>query len=345
MAINHVILHEVKRKKDGEHATKNLRKKENNVQGLGAELTDQLMELFSMANLNIGEFGLNNDPDLEPAFEQKLNQFYKPKKLECRDFVEMTRAMATMYQDIINDPKKNLHSVKGGILVFYEYEHRNDIFLGVAIVDRIKGINADDTSLDLSDSTIIELNRLHLGASINLSKWKDGNSTRYIRFKTGRVVEVRDYFELFIGCQRDKKAAIKETKALKSAIQAYGKQQNLNDDDIALKVQGAHEFITRQQKNGKEVLLSSIANSVFPDSPEDFLTLAKSDDYEIGEQIAINATELKRYVRLGGRTQAMSISFDMDLLDEVVHYDEDSGKLTFDEIPPSLVSAILAERQ
>ncbi|MFH0267210.1 nucleoid-associated protein [Vibrio rumoiensis] len=344
MAINHVILHEVRRKKDGEHATKNLRKTENNVKGLGAELTDQLMELFSMASLNIGEFGLNNNPDLDPAFEQKLNQFYDQNKLQCCDFVTMTREMAIMYQDIINDPKQNLSSVKGGILVFYEYSHRNDIYLGVAIVDRIKGINADDTSLDLSDSTIIELNRLHLGASINLSKWKEEDNTRYIRFKTGRVVEVRDYFERFIGCQRDKKAAIKETKALKSAIQAYGKEQSLDDDDIALKVQSAHAFITRQQKNGKDVLLSSIANSVFPDSPEGFLALAKSDDYEIGEQIAINATELKRYVRLGGRTQAMSISFDMDLLDEVVHFDEGSGKLTFDEIPPSLAAAILAER-
>lgn len=343
MAINHVILHEVKRDNDGEHATKNLRTEENNVQGLGQKLTDQLMGLFAMANLNIGEFGLNNDVTLEPAFEQKINQYYELKKLECCSFVEMTRDMAVMYQDIINEQK--LQSVKGGILVFYEYEQKKDTYLGVAIVDRIDGINADNKSLDLTDSTIIDLNRLHLGASINLSKWKGGDSSRYIRFKTGRsTAEVRDYFEKFIGCQRDKKAAIKETKALKSAIQAYGKQQNLNDDDIALKVQGAHEFITRQQKNGNEILLSSIANSVFPDSPEGFLALAKSDNYEISEQIAINVTELKRYVRLGGRTQAMSISFDMDLLDQVVHFDEESGKLTFDEIPPSLVAAILAER-
>ncbi|MGF1902099.1 nucleoid-associated protein [Aliivibrio sifiae] len=342
MAINHVILHEVKRDKDGEHATKNLRIVENNVQGLGKKLTDQLMNLFAMANLNIGEFGLNSDPTLEPAFEQKLNQFYKPKKLECRSFVDMTRDMAVMYQDIINE--QALYSVKGGILVFYEYEQKNNTYLGIAVVDRIDGINADNKSLDLTDSTIIDLNRLHLGASINLTKWKEEGNTRYIRFKTGRAVEVRDYFERFIGCQRDKKAAIKETRALKNVIQAYGKSKDLNDDEIAIKIQDAHSFISHQQKKGKEVLLSSIANSVFPDSPEDFLVLAKSEKYEISEQIAISSAELKRYVRLAGRSKTMSISFDMDLLDDVVQFDEKNETLIFNEIPVSLKDAILAQK-
>ena len=69
MAIKHVIIHVVKRDKDGERLSKQLRNNENSTQGMTAQLTDGLLELFSNAHLNIGEFGVDGDNEVEPAFD------------------------------------------------------------------------------------------------------------------------------------------------------------------------------------------------------------------------------------------------------------------------------------
>ncbi|MCA2016121.1 nucleoid-associated protein [Vibrio tritonius] len=332
MAIKNVILHEITRNNDGDPIIKNLRDEENSTEGLGNKLTEQLIELFSQSTLNIGEFGVDGDATLEPAFEQQL------KRLQSHEtnFVETTKAMAERFADIISEPK--LQSVKGGILAFYKYEYRENTLLAITILNRIDGINASK-NLDLSSATIIDLNRLHLGASINLTEWEEGLSSRYIKFKTGRSVEMRDYFESFIGCQRDKQAASRETTALKSAIKSYSSELGLDSDATQSKLDCAHSFIQEQQKAGNEVLLTHIANAVFPDSTDDFLVIARNDEHQLSEQIAISSAELKRYVRLSGRGKGISISFDNDLLGKTVEYED--GQLIFSEIPETLKQSIL----
>ncbi|HHX8443008.1 TPA: nucleoid-associated protein [Vibrio diabolicus] len=336
MAIKNVILHEVTRDEDGDPVVTNLRDEENSTDGLGSKLTEQLIDLFSQATLNIGEFGVDGDSSLEPAFEQQLKRFHSQEK----SFVETTKDMAERFADIISEPK--LKSVKGGILAFYIYEYRDNTLLAVTVLNRIDGINASK-DLDLSSATIIDLNRLHLGASINLTDWDEGLSSRYIKFKTGRSVEMRDYFESFIGCQRDKQAAIRETNALKTAIKTYSSELGLDSDAAQSKLDNAHGFIQEQQKAGKEVLLTHVANAVFPDSTDDFLAVARNDEHQLSEQIAISAAELKRYVRISGRGKGVSISFDNELLGKTVTYEDE--QLIFTDIPETLKQSILDLQQ
>ncbi|CAH1526368.1 Nucleoid-associated protein [Vibrio owensii] len=336
MAIKNVILHEVTREKDGDLVVKNLRDEENSTEGLGSKLTEQLIELFSQSTLNIGEFGVDGDETLEPAFEQQLKRLHSEEK----SFVETTKAMAERFADIISEPK--LQSVKGGILAFYMYEYRESTLLAVTVLNRIDGINASK-DLDLSSSTIIDLNRLHLGASINITDWDEGLSSRYIKFKTGRSVEMRDYFESFIGCQRDKQAATRETSALKTAIKTYSSELGLDSDAMQSKLDSAHSFIQEQQKAGKEILLTHVANAVFPDSTDDFLAVARNEEHQLSEQIAISSAELKRYVRLSGRGKGVSISFDNDLLGKTVTFEDD--QLIFTDIPETLKQSIIDLQQ
>ncbi|MGL6003070.1 MAG: nucleoid-associated protein [Plesiomonas sp.] len=332
MTIKNVILHEVTRNNDGDPVVRNLRDEENSIEGLGSKLTEQLSELFSQSTLNIGEFGVDGDSTLEPAFEQQLKRLHNREKT----FVETTKDMAERFADIISEPK--LQSVKGGILAFYMYEYREKTLLAITVLNRIDGINASK-DLDLSSATIIDLNRLHLGASINLTDWDEGLSTRYIKFKTGRSVEMRDYFESFIGCQRDKQAATRETSALKTAIKTYSSELGLGSDETQSKLDSAHSFIQEQQKAGKEVLLTHVANAVFPDSTDDFLAIARNDEHQLSEQIAISSAELKRYVRLSGRGKGVSISFDNELLGKTVTFENE--QLIFTDIPETLKQSII----
>jgi nucleoid-associated protein len=337
MAINHVILHEVKREKDGEPVKVNLRTNENNASGLAGSLTDSLIELFTHSTLNIGEFAVDGDPALVPAFEQTLIKHYA--HLTCDDFVAMTTTMANRYANIMRKPK--LQSVKGGLLIFYEYESRGKAWLALAILQRADGYDISE-DLELEVSQIININKLHLGAAINLTDWEEDISSRYIKFKTGLAAEVRDYFEEFIGCQRDKQAAIAETKNLKKSIQDYAKNKlGMDDNVVQHKVDDAYSFIKEQLKAGLEVKLTEVANRVFPDTPNDFLVLAR-ETYDVGEEVAISNAELKKYLRISGKANGVSISFDRNLLGKSVIYGDD-GKLTFNEIPAALKEEIQEE--
>lgn len=337
MAINHVIIHEVKRYEDGGRVDENLRAEENDAAGLAGSLTDDLISLFTHSTLNIGEFAVDGDSALIPPFEQTLEANYD--HLFCDDFVSMTQNMARRYATIMRRP--NLQSVKGGLLVFYEYESRGKTWLALAVLQRADGYNTSD-DLELEASQIIDIDKLHLGAAINLTDWKEDLSTRYIKFKTGLAAEVRDYFEEFIGCQRDKQAAILETKNLKKAIQDYAQNSlNLNEDNTQQKIDDAHGFIKEKQKAGEEIKLTDVANRVFPESPEQFLDVARNT-YEVGEEVAVSNAELKKYLRISGKAGGVSISFDRNLLGSQVIYSDDR-KLTFNEIPQSLEAEIAEE--
>jgi nucleoid-associated protein len=336
VAINHVIIHEVKRDEDGGRVDENLREERNNAEGLAGSLTDDLISLFTHSTLNIGEFAVDGDSVLVPPFEQTLQAHYE--HLTCDDFVAMTQNMARRYARIMRRP--NLQSVKGGLLVFYEYENRGKAWLALAVLQRADGYNTSD-ELDLEPSQIIDINKLHLGAAINLTDWEESLSTRYIKFKTGLAAEVRDYFEEYIGCQRDKQAAILETKNLKKAVQNYAQNSlNLSEDNTQQKIDDAHGFIKEKQKAGEEVKLSDVANRVFPESPDDFLDVARNT-YDVGEEIAISNAELKKYLRISGKAGGVSISFDRNLLGSQVIYSD--GKLTFNEIPAVLEAEITEE--
>jgi nucleoid-associated protein len=341
MGINHVIIHEVKREKDGEVVVENLRETENNAAGLAGKLTDSLISLFTYSTLNIGEFAVDGDIEQSPAFEQKLAEYYD--HLTCSNFVSMTQDMAKRYARIMR--RNGLQKVKGGLLIFYEYENKGKAWLALAVLQRSEGYNASQ-NLELELSQIIDINKLHLGAAINLTDWEEDLSSRYIKFKAGLAADVRDYFEDFVGCKRDKQAANTETKNLKKAIQQFA-QETLKyaDENVQYKIDEAYSYIKEKLKLGDVITLIGIANKVFAERSEDFLILAR-DIHEISDELAISDSELKKYLRITGKSKGISISFDRKLLDKSIVFKDD--KLTFTEVPESLKVEIkeeLANRQ
>ncbi|MDO6488252.1 nucleoid-associated protein [Colwellia sp. 6_MG-2023] len=338
MSIKHVIIHVVKRDKDGEKLEKQLRDTENSTAGLTEKLTEDLITLFSSTSLNIGEFGVDGDNTAIPVFEQKLDKYYD-QAFTCSDFVQMTQDLTNRYETVLLS--NSLSSVKGGYLVFYHYEYRNEDWLAIAVLQRSEGVDIDTEKLDVISTQILELEKLHLGASVNLTKWKQGLSHRYIKFKTGRSSVIRDYFEKFIGCQRDKLAAVKETKNLRKAIVEYATQElKLTTDQAQQKVATALSFIKEQTKEKNNILLTEIAKAVFPTASDDFLATAQLE-HDLSEELAIDPTELRHYEKISGKGNGVTITFERDKLDKTVIYKD--GILSFHEIPDSLKDEILEE--
>ena len=344
--INHLILHEVARRKDGENFKKNLRNEENSLTGITAEFAESLGDLFTKSNLNIGQFAVDGDPTIQPFFEQFLLENYSKTDLICKDFVKLTQKMARRFENQIESSKKT--NVKGGLFVFYEYEVNGKLWMAIAILQRSDAYNADDENLELESSEVIDLDRLHLGATVNLTDWAEGSSKRYIKFKAGLAKDVRDYFEEYIGCQRDKSLATCETKFLKEALTTYASETlKLDNDQQQAKLDLAHAYIREKMELGEDISLSSLAKHVFPEHNEDFVLQATSN-YSLGETISIDNKVLQTFKRISGRNKDISISFNRDLLGKSINYvpkkdSEKSGKLVIDSLPESLEKAILEE--
>ncbi|MCY7295814.1 nucleoid-associated protein [Alteromonas sp. a30] len=337
MSIKKVIIHQVRRDKDGALLQIKCRKKENDIAGLTEQLAEKLIELFPN-NLSFGVFGQHGDNTSKPAFEQELHKYYDLNSFECSNFVQMTTDMANRYATLLE--RGNRGNVKGGYLVFYQYEKRDCNWLAVVVLQKKPGIDLSD-DLTTVAREILDLDSLHLGATINLELWDSKDSDKYIRFITKLASDVREYFEEFIGCVRDKTATAAETQALKRAIEDYSSNTlKLDDEDKLNRTTKAHQFISEKLKKNEPVVLEEVANFVFPESPQPFIVHA-SDEYDINSELSINKTTLRSFVRLHGQYKGISISFDRHHLGKSIIWN--NGVLEIHEIPPSLEHEIIIE--
>ncbi len=328
MGIKHIIIHEVRRSKSSEEGAADvviskIKDEENDVAKLDPDLAVGLVRMFAKANLYVGEFALNDDTQAIPAFEQKLNDFYGETTV-CSDFVELTNQLAKHFETILRKDKR----INGGYLVFFEYESASQTRLAVAVINKTKGTDVDN-ELNFVIREILDLDKLHLGATVNISEWAEGLSCRYIRFKRGHADEVRDYFEEFMGCAVDANAAKEETQQLKAAIEDFVlKVLNQTQEQVDAKLIDTHGYITECLKNNEDVHLENIAKRVFPDKSDDFFTYA-SNTHNISDNISISRGVLNNFKKVSSRNRDLSLSIARHLIGRSIF--RKNGKLEIDE--------------
>lgn len=340
MKLNHLIIHQVYRTKDGDPIVFHPRKTENPVNPNSQEFVSDLSQLFS--GLSFGEFGVNGNSEFEPLFERELLKHYISDTFNS--FTDFTISLAEIFKDVISEKDKS--KVKGGFLAFFQYMYNGDQFLTIAQLNKTKSTDVDEYSLDLKSGTQIDLSKLYLGARINLTRWVNKETNRYISFKAGQASDVRKYFEEFIGCQKDSKAAQNDTYQLKRAIKEHSKSNlNLTAEETQSKLHSAVHFMREKDNKGDEVILTELSKHVFPESDEQFVRLANSEQYGVNEQVAISRSELNKYQRIQGKSKKISISFESELLGSVVkHIIKDGNmQLIISDVPANLREAIEQE--
>jgi len=333
MDINKLIIHEVQRHIDAGPLTVVRRPSVNDLAGLSPNLADSLIHLFVNASLTIGGFGVNGDHGVQPAFEQRLVT-YTTLNTDTA-FVEFTDHIAQNFEAILNEPTKQ--TVKGGYLVFYEYSFHNQEWLAVVILNKTQGIDVNQ-SLDVIATQLLDLAKLHIGATINLTKWRAADGERYIKFRTGLASEVRDYFERLIGCQRDQLAIKVETQQLKKTIEDFARSQNLNIDQINDILNDAYKFISPRVNESQPVLLTELINSIFPDKVDGFFDYIGNKDIDLSQDITIDKNTLKTFRRFTAHWNDINLTFGRRAVGKNITVDDD--KIILVDAPPWLIEDI-----
>ncbi|ALH95667.1 nucleoid-associated protein [Acinetobacter equi] len=339
MSIQHIIVHEIRRIKEDKKSTENLiiniKDKENDLSSLSTELKVQLLKLFSSTGLMVGQFSIGNDTDKQPVFEQVLDKFYNEDS--CLDFVEMTRELATFFQNFLDVNK----SISGGFLVIFEFKGDEHTKLAIAVINKSNAtdINPD---LDFIAREILDLDKLHLGATINITGWRDEFAERYIRFKNGQSEHVTDYFQKFIGCEIDTEAAVEETKKLREAIEKFASEQlMLPQEEVDQHLSKAYGYINECIRKGDDVILENISKSIFPEVSDVFFEFA-SVGHNLSGIIKINTTELKGFMKLSSKRKGLSITFSRELLHNQINFEDDILKIDSSLLSDNLVAELKA---
>lgn len=333
MQINKLVIHEVQRLVDAGPLNVVTRPSVNNLAGLSQSLSDSLINLFVKASLTIGGFGVNGDHDIQPPFEQRLIT-YRSVNTDAV-FVDFTHHITQNFIAILSEPTKQ--SVKGGYLVFYEYSYLGQDWLAVVILNKTQGIDVND-ELEMVATQLLDLAKLHIGATINLTKWLAADSERYIKFRTGIASEVRDYFERLIGCQRDQQAIKVETQQLRDTIENFAHSQNFDIDQINSILNDAYKYISPLVNESRPVLLTELINSIFPDKVEEFFEYVGANDIDLSQDISIDKNMLKTFKRYSARWNDINLTFSRRAIGNSVSLED--GKIVLANAPAWLIEDI-----
>ena len=204
---------------------------------------------------------------------------------------------------------------------------------------KISGLSISE-KLTLAEIERLDLDRLHMAARINLKNWSQGQSEKYISFRIGRLArELTDYFSNFIGCEEATKSKI-DTLNLVEVTKVYCEKHSFDE----VKTQNVKEFVYERcvdwLSEDQPILidtLSELLDGVFkPEESDLFLEIAQEEPFFLNNSLPIEKTALRSLTRYSGKTKKMSISFDSDLINKTVFFNEKTGQLTIKDVPEGL---------
>ncbi len=339
MEILNVILHNIKKKEDKSAVEEKLRPNENEKDDSAKGLSKSINEIFNKTGLSMGHFIIKNrDDDVGSHVETLLKKYYVDNRFT--DFVEFTKSCTLHLKKKLQD--KSAIKAKGGHVWFNHYMHAEQHFLSVVLLRQKVSTSIEDLSLKQFDS--IDLDKLHMGARINLTKWaKSAGASKYISFKIGREAKtVTDYFSNFIGCEAFTAAKV-DTKAMIDVLNAYCDFHKIENEKKEHLKSFVHATISDSLSNGDTTIkldrISELLDNKFEiDEAEKgvFLKTAQNEPYSLNNEISPDKRELGRLKRYYGKNNDVSVSFSSNLLNVSVFYDHEKGVLTIKDVPEKL---------
>jgi|GEM_PF-997422 len=236
----------------------------------------------------------------------------------------------------------------GGHLFFIYFTEGEAPYLMCLLLKDMDGYVIDD--MEITESHILNLDKLHFAALVDIAKWRDGNHVgSYISFLKGAGrQDITAYFKRFL-CIDDTtfNDPKKNTQALVEAIKDYCHQHYHNDSEIYSARSRVDEEIRRLVENEQPVTLEGIAPFVDPDNADRFQDFLVASDYEIQPEFEVDKRRLRGLTVFSGRSSDIKISFESDAIEsgKVDFQDSDDGsdqppRLVINEIPAGLLQEL-----
>lgn len=321
MKLNQLILHKLLKEQNGVTQLE-LRKKPYPITGTEEEFITESKEVYyHKSNPNFGVFESNSK---SYPYQTLVDDYLKNKI----DFLQFTKSAMEHLKSIISQEPQ----ATGGSVIFAHYIVNKEEFILVMMLNSKKQFNVND-DLGLYDVLVLDIEKLDLANTLNITKWKKGDDT-YLSFARGRK-EISKYFRHFIGCT-DQTSAKQSSQSLKGALLDYVGGLDLNNaekEDIRNRV---FNYCVEKIKKHEDISLSHISSLIDEDNPDSFKKFAANEKYGVSAFVKGHKQTLKSLKFYVYRSKKLTIEFDSSLINESVFYNENKNELRIKNIPDEL---------
>ena len=243
--------------------------------------------------------------------------------------------------------------------IFFAHEKlEEDEVLHVFVVQHNTGYFIDG-NLDVSESLYLDTAGVQLAAKLNIGHWKSDDpgqvekSLSILRWRGEK--DLTETFERFLGFA-EKIDVNADTQEFLSIVSEY--TQSLSKEYADQTKSHVVDYCLEQDKAGKPVVIEELSGKLKDQSlaqgkdsdsdnppPLDFSQYLVEKQPRAKSELIADKTQLRNYVRISGRNDTMSMSFEASCLGDVIVYDAQNDHLVINAMPSSLKAKLVKHLQ
>lgn len=282
----------------------------------------QLNQSYQSKSLGYGTFNEHS------AFASYLNALLNQEM----NFIQFSHYCV----DILGKELRQYAFAESGTVIFCEYNFLATDYLFIALLDNRNSLLVDE-ALDIHHTSYLNIYQYDIAARINLTELQtNATSNRYLSFIKGRVGRrVADFFMDFMGASSGFDAK-EQNLVLLQAVNDFCKDEQLSlEQENAIKKQ-TFDYCKGQIKANEEILLDELSAQLPRVNEKSFQEFQQEHQYQLAESIPVVANALKSLTKFSGSGNGVQISFDVELLNQRVIWNEAEDSLIIKGIPANL---------
>ena len=326
ITVKQIILHQlVKSNEEAEnypHLTAILREQ---LLTITPEVEQMMLQLHQGYQNKAKGYGIFQESSI---FAQSLNRLLENEL----DFLPFSHESTHL---LINELSK-YNFADNGTLVLCQYNFLATDYLFIALLDSRISMLVNE-QLEIQRTEYLDITQFDIAARINLTDLQlNANSNRYLTFIKGRVGrKIADFFMDFLGAEEGLNPQV-QNQCLLQAVDDYCVQGELNREQTQAVKKQVFEYCKGQLNSGEEIELAELSNELPTLNQQPFMAFTQEQNYGLEENIPPVRTALKSLTKFSGSGKGVTISFDAELIDQRIIWDEAADTLTIKGLPPNL---------
>lgn len=326
ITVKQIILHQlVKSNEEAENSPQLTAVLREQLLAITPEVEQMMLQLHQGYQNKAKGYGIFQDSSI---FAQHLNRLLENEL----DFLPFSHESTHL---LINELSK-YNFADNSTLVLCQYNFLATDYLFIALLDSRISMLVNE-QLEIQRTEYLDITQFDIAARINLTDLQlNANSNRYLTFIKGRVGrKIADFFMDFLGAEEGLNPQV-QNQCLLQAVDDYCVQGELNREQTQAVKKQVFEYCKGQLNSGEEIELAELSNELPTLNQQPFMAFTQEQNYGLEENIPPVRTALKSLTKFSGSGKGVTISFDAELIDQRIIWDETADTLTIKGLPPNL---------
>lgn len=322
--VNEIVLHQLIKSSE-ENVVKLSTLLREQVLTITTEVEQMMLQLHQAYQNKSKAYGVFQDTSF---FAQDLNRFLENEN----EFLEFSQKSTILLATELS----KYPFADNGTLVFCRYNFLATDYLFIALLDSRASMLVDE-HLDIHRTQYLDIAQFDIAARINLTELKlDARSNRYLTFVKGRVGrKIGDFFMDFLGADEGLNPQV-QNQCLLQAVSDYCEQGELSKEQTQAVKKQVFEYCKGQMSSGEEIELRELSANMPTLNERAFVEFANEQDYGLETSIPPVRSALKSLTKFSGSGKGITISFEAELINHRIFWDENTDTLTIKGLPPNL---------